>query len=327
MALGTNHLTDSFVGGTVKSNSVFIPELWSDETIAAYKAALVVANRVNTMAFQGKKGDSIHIPKPTRGTASAKAAQTQVTLNRPAESAVIITIDKHFEYSFLIEDFASVQALDSLRKFYTDDSGYALAKQVDSHLMGSGAAFQGGTYTGADNPDTESWNMAVIAGDGSTVYDPTANVNVGNGSVITDVGIRQMIQTLDDTDTPMDNRAVIIPPVTKSNLLGIARFTEQAFVGDAGAANSIRTGRVGNIYGNEVYITTNCPTITATDGVTKYRVGLYMHKDATTLVEQMNIRSQIQYKQEWLSTLYTADTIYGVNSVRTDSGVAFVVPV
>lgn len=301
--------------------------MWSDEVIAAYKASLVVANRVNRMSFVGKKGDSIHIPKPTRGVASAKAAQTQVTLNRPAESAVIINVNKHFEYSFLIEDFASVQALDSLRKFYTDDSGYALAKQTDSHLMGSGAAFQGGVYTGADNPNSESWNTAVIGGDGSTVWNPAASTNVGNGSVITDVGIRQMIQTLDDTDTPMDNRSLIIPPVTKSNMLGIARFTEQAFVGDAGAANSIRTGRVGNVYGNEVFITTNCPTILATDGTTSYRVGLYLHKDATTLVEQMNVRSQIQYKQEWLSTLYTADTIYGVNSVRTDGGVAFVVPV
>jgi hypothetical protein len=34
----------------------FIPELWSDEIIAAYKKNLVLANLVNKMSMVGKKG-------------------------------------------------------------------------------------------------------------------------------------------------------------------------------------------------------------------------------------------------------------------------------
>jgi hypothetical protein len=74
MALGTNHVTNT-------TAATFIPELWSDEIIAAYKKNLVMANLVNKMSFKGKKGDTLHIPKPTRGSASAKAASTQVTLH------------------------------------------------------------------------------------------------------------------------------------------------------------------------------------------------------------------------------------------------------
>ena len=66
MALGTNHVTTT-------TSATFIPEVWSDEIIAAYKKNLVAANLVKKMNFKGKKGDTVHIPAPTRGSASAKA--------------------------------------------------------------------------------------------------------------------------------------------------------------------------------------------------------------------------------------------------------------
>ena len=72
MALGTNHVTNT-------TAATFIPELWSDEIVAAYKSNLVLANLVNRMPMSGKKGDTLHIPKPTRGSASAKAAETGKT--------------------------------------------------------------------------------------------------------------------------------------------------------------------------------------------------------------------------------------------------------
>jgi hypothetical protein len=85
--------------------------IWSDEIVAAYEKSLVLANLVNRMPMTGKKGDTIHIPKPTRGDASAKSAETQVTLIAATESEVQVTIDKHYEYSRLIEDITDVQAL------------------------------------------------------------------------------------------------------------------------------------------------------------------------------------------------------------------------
>ena len=45
-----------------------------------------------------------------------------------------------------------MQALPSLRRFYTDDAGYALAKQVDTDLIKLGRTFNGGAgarYAGA----------------------------------------------------------------------------------------------------------------------------------------------------------------------------------
>lgn len=43
MALGSNHVTNT-------TAATFIPEIWSDEIIAAYKNNLVLANAVNKMS-------------------------------------------------------------------------------------------------------------------------------------------------------------------------------------------------------------------------------------------------------------------------------------
>jgi hypothetical protein len=304
MPLGTNNVT-------VTTAAKFIPEIWSDEIIAAYKKNLVLANVINKMNFKGKKGDTVHVPKPTRGSASAKVASSQVTLIAATEDEVVINIDKHFEYSRLIEDIVSVQALASLRRFYTDDAGYALGVQTDSDIWtlfksignGNGSSYQNtGVY--------EFSSTTAVAYNGSV------------GSAFNDAGFRKGIQILDDADVPMDGRSFVIPPVLRNDLMGTARYTEQAFTGETGAANTIRNGRVGNLYGIEVYISSNAPSLET--GAARL-AGLF-HRDAFTLVEQLGVRSQTQYKQEWLADLLTADTLYGVKTVRTDAAVGLVVP-
>jgi len=309
MALGTNHVTST-------AAATFVPEVWSDEVIAAFKQNLVLANLVKNMNHQGKKGDVIHIPAPVRGDANQKTAENQVTLISNTEGEVQVNIDKHFEYSRLIEDIVATQALNSLRQFYTDDAGYALSKRADTDLGSLFAGFQGGT----------AYSGAVIGSDGSTAYDAAANGGSGNGAALTDAGIRQMIQTLDDSDVPMSQRYLVIPPVEKNNLLGIERFTEQAFVGEVGAQNSIRNGRVGNIYGVEVYVSSNTPTITADDGSTTYRAAGMFHESAMVLVTQVAPRVQTQYKQEYLGDLLTVDMLYGVQELRDDAAVVAAVP-
>ena len=317
MALGTNHVT-------VTTAATFIPEIWSDEIVAAYKKNLVAANLVKKMNFRGKKGDTVHIPSPTRGSASAKSASTQVTLIAATESEVSVSINKHYEYSRLIEDIVEAQAQSSLRQFYTDDAGYALAKQVDTDLIQLGRTVNGGS-AGA------RYNAAYIGGDGTTAFDYTANTNTGNASALTDAAIRRTIQRLDDSDVPMDGRFFIIPPSSRNTLMGIARYTEQAFVGESGASNTIRNGEIGNVYGIPVFVSSNADSASATaayptSGTAIARICLMGHRDSMVLVEQMAVRSQTQYKQEYLGTLFTADTLYGVSELRDYAAVALAVP-
>lgn len=295
----------------------FVPELWSEEVLAAYKANLVMPQLVTSLDFHGQKGDTIHIPRPTRGSASAKATATAVTLIAESNTAFDLTIATHFEYSRLIEDIAKIQAMDSMRSFYTDDAGYALATEVDDDVHELGAQFGGGSTTAGT-----AYSKAVIGGDGATLWSQAGS---GNGTALTDAGIRRAIQSLDDANVPSRSRALVVPPVEKRRLMGIARFTEQAFVGEVAGSNTIRNGLIGDIYGVPVYVSTNVATVEANDS-TAYRACLLLQKDAIVLAEQLSPRSQTQYKQEFLADLFTADQIYGLGLMRPEAGVALMVP-
>ncbi len=297
---------------TKTTAATFIPEIWSDEVVAAYKKHLVAANLFKKMSFKGKKGDTVNIPSPTRGAASVKAASTAVTLIAATETNIPVLIDKHYEYSRFIEDIVEVQALSSLRRFYTDDAGYSLAKQIDTDMVQLGRTFNGGAATAA-------YTGGYVGGDGTTAYVAGSN----NQSALTDAAIRRTIQRLDDNDVPTDGRFFMIPPSARNTLMGLDRYTAMDFVGEAGNANTIRNGQIGNLYGMPVYVTSNCDTTSGSDAA---RVALMGHKDAAVLVEQLGIRSQTQYKQDYLSTLYTSDTIYGVKELRDNSAFALVVP-
>jgi HK97 family phage major capsid protein len=291
--------------------ATFIPEIWSDEVIAAYKKNLVLANLVRKMSFKGKKGDTLHIPKPTRGTATAKAANTAVTIQADTETEVQVLINKHFEYSRFIEDITEVQALSSLRSFYTEDAGYALAKQVDDELIALGQTFGNGT---------SSWihsnSYYIDASTGLTAY---AADTVVTGDVFTDAGFRRLIQLMDDADVPMDGRKFAIPPSLRNAIMGVDRYNSSDFVDGRGVQN----GQIGKLYGIDIYVSSNMPVIeTATENTAgdSVKAALLFHTDTMVLAEQVGVRSQTQYKLDYLSTLYTADTLFGVKTVRPEAG-------
>jgi N4-gp56 family major capsid protein len=310
-------------GGSIVNKTAaatFIPEIWSDEVIAAYQKNLKMAPLVKKLPMTGKKGDVIHIPKPIRGAASAKVADTAVNIQANVEGELQITVDRHFEYSRFIEDIVEVQALNSLRQFYTEDAGYQLALKVDTDLMNAATGFGNGTMdlaapSGADWVNSNSYYFDAASA-GGTPLTAFAASTVAAGDVFSDAGFRQAIQLLDDADVPMDGRCIIVPPVVRNTIMGTERFSSSDFV----SGQTVNTGLIGNLYGVDVYVSSNCPTLES-----NVRGCILMQKDALVHAEQMTVRSQTQYKQEYLSTLYTADTLYGVQVYRPEAGLVLAV--
>ena len=295
------------MGGAVTNTSAakFIPEIWSDEVIAAYKSNLIMANAVKKMSMTGKKGDVIHVPKPTRGVAHAKTAGTAVTIQNTVESEVLITINKHFEFSRLIEDITEVQALASLRQFYTGDAGYGLAKQVDDDLFDLGKSF--GDGDGSSFVNSGSFQINTTSG-ALEAYDADGTADIG---AFSDAVFRGLIQKMDDADVPMDGRTFVVPPSLRNAIMGVERYNSADFVDGKGTV----TGKIGNLYGVDVLVSSNVPTLE-----TGVRGAQLIHKDTNVLAEQQGVRSQTQYKQEFLGTLYTADTLYGCQVMRPEAG-------
>lgn len=313
----------AFPGATgmvgLTEGATFVPEIWSDEIKATYESNLVAANVVRRIAHNGKKGDTIHIPAPTRGTAYQKAENTAVTIQANTESTVDVHIDQHWEYSRLIEDIVSVQALDSLRRFYTDDAGYQLARKIDSLIL------QRGKYLGNDNGSGSDWvHSNSFFPDASTGLTAYAVDTVTTSDLVTAAIVRSMVKELDDQDVPMSDRSWLIPPSVKQTLLGISDFVSSDFV----TGRPVENGRVGDIYGTTVYLTTNCPeveTATANTAGDRLIASLMLHRDAIILVNQMDVRSQSQYKQEYLADLLTSDVLFGVHEFQQEAGIVLVV--
>ena len=284
MALGSNHVTNA-------TAATFIPEIWSDEIIASYEKSLVVKPLVRAMSMTGKKGDTIRIPKPDRGNASVKAAETQVNLIAGNTGELVISIDQHYEYSRLIEDITDVQALASLRQFYTQDAGYALATRVDTAIIAEAANF-------TSQLEFTASGVQAAAGTAAAAFN--------------DAGFRAALQVLDDNNVPMDNRVWVISPAMKKELLGVSNYISTDFV----TGKPVESGVIGSLYGVDIYVSTNLPTEN-----TDEKGSILMHKDAIVFAEQLGVRVQTQYKQEFLADLMTADTLYGTETYRPEAGV------
>ena len=293
MALDAAWATGSAV--TKATAKTFIPAIWSDEIIAAYEKSIVMKPLVKSIKMAGKKGDTIHIPMPTRSEANVKAAEKQVTLIANTEGEKVITIDQHWEFSKLIEDIVEKQALSSLRSFYTSDAGYALARKVDSDLISA----------------SSKWDNAIdsLGGNPGSSADPHVE---GNAKEFCDQAFRDAIQLLDDADVPMDNRKLVICPSARNQIMGIDRYVSSDFVNGRGVVN----GKIGELYGVDIYTSTNLPANAAGE-----KPCLLFHTDALVLAEQMSIRTQTQYKAEYLADLMVADMLYGFDAYRPECGV------
>lgn len=273
---------------TITTGDVFIPEIWAKEALIARESKLLMSKlveRYDEDAAEG--GDTINIPIISNLTASAKVASTSVTLQAPTDSDVNLSLNRHFESSILIEDRLLKQAkrVYSILTKYAERAGYAVAKQQDSDLLG--------------------------------LYSSISN-NVGDGSTApTRTNILRAIQYLDDAEAPEEERYGVWKPAAVADILDIDGFVN---ADKAGTVLPLRKGVIGDLFGVMNYKTTQVVTEAGTPNVNH---NLIFHKSAFAMAVQMAIRTQFQYKQEYLGTLCTVDSLWGYGVQRADHAVDF----
>lgn len=278
--------------GTTEA-AVFIPEVWSAETLRAQEAALVVAPLVKRFDSLVKgRGDTVHIPKVSNLTANNKAMNTDVTLQAITETEATISINKWKEASFLIEDMVKVQSNYDLMAEYTNKAGYAIAQIVDTDLL--------------------------------ALYSTFTNAAVGTyGTNISDATIVAAIQKLDEANAPIEDRCLIIKPKDKAAIMLLDKFVKADYLGQYANPTPVKRGPNnrflwGDIYGVPVYYSTQVPTTAGTPTQTH---GMLFHKEAMALAMQQAPRTQGNYWPKSLGWLVTVDSIYGVAGLRGDFGV------
>ena len=282
--------TGTFSSGNVNigptASDVFAPNVWSSEVLMFVKSNLVLLPLIKHYDREiQSKGQTVEIPNVSTITANLKAENTAVTLNYNTETKTTIVIDKHYESSFLVEDIAAVQSQSDLRSDYTQAAAYAIAEAVD-----------------ADIAQAMTDNFS-----GFGAYGTALNDNL----------ILTVNRYLSENKAPRSDRVIVVHPKGEQELLAIDKYVRYDALGVGGDSNSIKNGKIGRIYGADVFMSQNLVFLdTATD---EYN-SLFFHKEAFAIAMQKTPRTQTQYKQEFLGWLVTVDVLYGIEPLRSGFG-------
>ena len=292
---------------TRTSASPFIPQIWANTALEILRSKVVLAKLVtrdsDIAAFS--VGDTLNIPYPGIFVANDKAANTNVTMQVPTASTTTVTLNKHKEVSFIVEDAARATANQDIMQRYMEAAIIPIAEQIESDLLALGSTFTStvGTY----------------------------------GTDITAATVRSARKALNDNKAPVDGRALIVSDKDEIALLGDTNLQNYfAFAQQQGVAE----GSIGRLYGFDVYSSQLVPTSGTSPVNTK---NIAFHPGALILamrglpeapagsgaqtsvvsdpVSGLSLRVTVAYNPANLGVQVTTDVLYGVAKLRDEKGV------
>ena len=292
----------------------FIPEIWANTALEVLRNNIVLAPLVTkdtdiTGAFS--VGSKLHIPYPGTFVANDKAANTAVTKQTPTSTDTTVTLNKHKEVSFVIEDFARAQANPIAMQAYMAAAIPALAEQVETDLF--------------------------------ALYSSFSTTPIGtSGTDLAASVLRTANKTFTDKKIPRGNRHLVISTKDTASLLGDSSL-QSFFAFNNGARGDIEAGLVSSdLYGLQVHESQLVPVVAGTPNSTK---NLAFDPGAAILASRrlpdapvgtgvaqasvtdprsgLVLRVSLSYNADNLGVQCTTDILYGVAKLRDEK--AFVV--
>lgn len=287
---------------TATSLANTIPALWGQRINEFYRSKLVMAPFFTDRSDELSNGGNIlYTPSVSELTASAKSNATAVNLQGPTDAKVTLTVNNWYESSFAIEDEEAAQVMHSyvMMERYAKSAAYAIAKTLDVAIAN--------LFTGFSN----------------TVGSSTA--------LLVDSVVRAAIAKAETNNVDLDECAFFVSPnVFWNQIQGIDKFSLaiNSPVNDPTAKRP-----AGYLYGVPVHISNNIRYVVVSASAGRYNA--LAHKDAIhwatsplgaggsmgQYIGSNGIRVQSNYVPEYLSTVTTADILYGVVENRNEGGV------
>lgn len=213
--------------------AVFIPEVWSRDTIRKRDENLIMYPMVSRIDFRGQKGDTIYLPYISNLGVNNKVAGSPVTYQSFSENRWTMVVNRYKEVSFAIDKLTEIQSQNDLRGIYTERAGFALARDIEYSLMAERATING--------------------------YNSGSNV-ITSGAPLDYTDILAAIEILQLANVPMTGWKLIISPKQHNSLL-----TQEEFISaDYSSTKRVETGKVGAVLGVPVYVTTSLVTNSTT---------------------------------------------------------------
>lgn len=291
---------------TLTTLASYIPTIWGEKINDFFKLKLMVADFfVNRSDELAQGGNVLYTPTTTEMAANSKTNATAVTLNAPTDTKITLTVDQWYEVSFAIEDREAAQVKHSyyLQEKYAQNAGYTMAKKLEVAI--------------------------------TTLFSGFSTTVGGSAQNLADSDIRAAISALEAVgiDTSTDVAFFVSPAVFWKQIQNIDKFSlaVNSPVNDPTA----KTPRA-SLYGIPVYVSNNIQFISGSTG----RANALAHKDAlhfatsplgtggsmatsagSTMTGRYGVRVQSHYVPEYLSTITTADLLYGVIENRDNAGI------
>lgn len=281
--------------------AVLIPEIWGDRINDFYKCKLVMADFfIDRSGELVGGGDVLHTPNLTEMSANSKTNGVAVTLNSPTETSQDLTVDQWYEVSFNIEDKEAVQVKQSyaIQERYAKNAGYTLGRTLENAI--------------------------------ATLFSGFSQTVGSSANAIQDSDIRSAIATLENNCVDLEEVAFFMHPNTFwKQVQNLDKFSLaiNSPVNDPTAKMP-----AASLYGIPVYTSNLVPIVSGG------RRNMIIHKDAIHwassslpvmtygkgMVGKYNVRVQSSYIPDYLSTLTTADLLYGVVENRDNAGVQII---
>jgi hypothetical protein len=244
-------------------------------------------------------GQSVKIPFTGSLSVNDKSAGSVVTLQQPADSNVTITLNKHKEVSFLIEDIARFLARPDYQAQYIADGMAKVAEQIDGDIAA--------LYSGL-----------------SQTIDATAGLNESH--------FRQARKLLNTAKAPLSQRYAVLHEDAEYEFLGIEKAVNGDYAATLGQAAA--AAMAGRFMGFDVLLDQNIKTSTSQKNLFLHRNAFALATrplaaapagmgviQKTMDEDGMGLRVTLSYSADYLGVQVTIDVLYGVAELRDAFGV------
>lgn len=287
----------------------FIPEIWANTALEILRANIVLAGLVtkDTDVASFSVGSKLHIPYAGTFVANDKVANTAVTTQAPTATDTVVTLNKHKEVTFQIEDFARAQANPITIQQYMKNSIVPLAEAVESDLFALYASFTGSIGT--------------------------------TGTDLTAATLRAANKKFTDNKIARGDRHLVVSTKDAAALLADASLQSFFAFNDASRGDVSGGLIISDLYGLSIHESQLVPVVTGTPDSTKnfafdpgaviLAVRSLPEAPAGSGVAQATVqdpisglvlRVSLSYSPNLLGVQCTTDILYGVQKLRDEKG-------
>lgn len=230
------------------TNAAFIPVIIAQKALGYFSANMNLAKTVSTNFdwSTATVGQTIQVPKRGALTVNTHSDNSNVVVQNPTATNVSVTLNKHFEVSWGIDDVTAVLQNQNTLIGYGEDAAKVLAESIESTVVSNYAGL-------ANTPIT---------------FDATSNAT-------TDNSVRLLRKYFTDQKVPVnETRNVMVSSGTYNQLLSVAQYVQAQNIGLMNQSSEVPiiSGQVLPLFGMNFWESQLAPTTGASAPFTDHQI-------------------------------------------------------